>query len=118
MQVVDTRNDGAIAGLADGDIIEVPCRIDASGATPLAIPELPPEMLGLVQAVTAYEQLTVEAAVTGDRHVALRALIAHPLIREFHIAEPLLEDLLSANRHQLPAFFDQPQLDTATHGGR
>ena len=49
------------------------------------------EMLGLVQHVTAYEQLAVQAAMSGDRTVALRALIAHPLIGEWSVAEPMLD---------------------------
>lgn len=113
VQVVDTRNDGALPGLADDDIIEVPCRIDSTGATPLPLPALPPEMLGLVQAVTAYEKLTVQAATTGDRDFALKALIAHPLIREFQVAEPLLDDLLTTNRAQLPNFASQPDRASA-----
>ncbi len=69
------------------------------------MPRLPPEMLGLVQAVTAYEILAVEAAVTGDPVVARRALLAHPLVRQWAIVEPLLDELLTVNRPFLPAFF-------------
>ena len=35
VQVVDVRNDGAIPGLADDDVVEVPAIIDADGAHPL-----------------------------------------------------------------------------------
>jgi 6-phospho-beta-glucosidase len=62
-------------------------------------------MLGLVQHVTAYEQLTVQAATTGDRKVALRALLAHPLVGEWSVAEPMLDALLEANKQDLPAFW-------------
>jgi 6-phospho-beta-glucosidase len=102
---VDVRNDGVVAGLPDDAVVEVPALVDRGGVHPLEVPALPPEMLGLVQAVTAYETLAVEAAVTGDRSVALRALLAHPLVRQWEIAEPLLADLLTVNRHFLPAFF-------------
>ena len=60
-------------------------------------------MRGLVQAVKAYEELAIEAARTGDRTVALRALLANPLVGGCDIAAPLLDALLEANRAHLPA---------------
>src|SRR2546421_5318176 len=35
VQVVDVRNDGTLAGLADDDVVEVPARIDSTGPKPL-----------------------------------------------------------------------------------
>jgi 6-phospho-beta-glucosidase len=101
---VDIRNEGTIAGLPDDAVVEVPALVGLSGATPLPVAPLAPELLGLVQAVTAYEVLTIEAARTGSREVALRALLAHPLIREWDLAVPLLDELLAANKAYLPAF--------------
>jgi 6-phospho-beta-glucosidase len=62
-------------------------------------------MLGLVEAVKAYERLTIEAALTGDRATALKALIANPLVPGYEVAAPLLDALLEANRVHLPRFF-------------
>jgi 6-phospho-beta-glucosidase len=101
---VDIRNSGTIAGLPDDAVVEVPALVGRDGARPLPVAPLAPELLGLVQAVTAYEVLTIEAARTGDRGVALRALVAHPLIREWDVAVPLLDEILAANRSYLPAF--------------
>lgn len=106
VQVVNVRNGGAIPNLAGDAVVEVACRIDADGATPLPVEPLAPEMLGLVEQVKAYERLTVQAAVSGDRSVALKALMANPLSSDYHVAAPLLEALLEANRDHLPAFFD------------
>jgi 6-phospho-beta-glucosidase len=104
VQVVDMRNDGALPDLPDHAVVEIPARIDHDGAHALPLTALAPEMRGLVQAVKAYEELTVEAACTGDRRTALRALIANPLVGEWAIAEPLLAALLEANRSHLPRF--------------
>jgi len=62
-------------------------------------------MLGLVQAVKAYERLAVTAAVHGDRGAALKALLANPLVGTWDVAAPLLDALLEANRSHLPRFF-------------
>jgi 6-phospho-beta-glucosidase len=101
---VDIRNDGTISGLPDEAVVEVPARVDTAGAHPVPVPPLAPELLGLVQAVAAYESLAVEAALTGDRTVARRALLAHPLVRQWDLVVPLLDALLEANREYLPAF--------------
>ena len=104
-QVVDVRNDGAIPGLPDDAVVEVPARVDASGATVGHFDPLAPELLGLVQQVKAYERLTVEAAIHGDRKAALKALLANPLVGRYNVATALLDALLDANRRHLPRFF-------------
>ena len=85
-------------------VIEVPARVSAAGAAPLPVPALPPHQSGLIAHTAAYESLTAEAAVSGDREVAFRALLTHPLIGQSALAEQLLTDLLAANRRFLPAF--------------
>jgi len=88
-QVVDVRNAGTLAGLADDDVVEVPARIDRTGAHPLPQPPLDPALLGLVQHVAAYERLAVAAALSGSRRDVRRALLAHPLIGEWERAKGL-----------------------------
>jgi 6-phospho-beta-glucosidase len=93
VHVVDVRNEGTLAGLADDDVVEVPARVSPHGIVPLPQEPLAPELLGLVQHVTAYERLAAEAAVTGDPVTAKKALLAHPLIGQYHTVEELLERL-------------------------
>ncbi len=93
-QVVDVRNQGVLAGLADDDLVEVPARIGRTGAKPLPQQPLAPELLGLVQHVAAYERLAAEAAREGDLRIARRALMTNPLVREYALADELLEATL------------------------
>ena len=113
---VDVRNNGSVAGLPDDAVVEVPATVDLAGAHPVPIAPLAPELLGLVQAVTAYEVLTIQAARTGDRRVAVRALLANPLVRQWDRAVPLLDALLEANRPHLPQFFDRVDAGLITDG--
>jgi 6-phospho-beta-glucosidase len=105
VQVVDVRNDGALPDLPDDAVVEVPARVDAAGARPLPQAPLAPELLGLVQQAKAYERLSVRAALSGDRAVALKALLANPLVREYRVAAPLLDALLERSRPYLPRYF-------------
>ncbi len=104
VQVVDVRNVGALPNLPPGAVVEVPARIDREGAHPLPLEPLAPELRGLVQAAKAYEELAIAAALSGDRGIALRALLANPLVGDYDVAAPLLEALLDAHREYLPRF--------------
>jgi 6-phospho-beta-glucosidase len=95
VQVVDVRNRGTLAGLADDDVVEVPARVHRDGAVPLAQRPLAPELLGLVQHVAAYERLAAWAARTRDMDDARLALLANPLVREWKLADGLVERLLT-----------------------
>ncbi|MGN6869344.1 MAG: 6-phospho-beta-glucosidase [Solirubrobacteraceae bacterium] len=97
VQVVDVRNGGVLAGLADDDVVEVPARVGRDGAAPVPQPPLAPELLGLVQHVAGYERLAASAATTGDRDTARLALLAHPLVREYRLTESMLDRLLDAD---------------------
>ena len=104
--VVNVPNRGAMKFLPDDAVVEIPCLINNSGIHPLNVPGLPKEVWGLISAVKNYEQLTVEAAVTGSRELALSALLAHPLVHEYEIAKPMLDEMLEANKQFLPQFFN------------
>lgn len=104
IQTVDTLNKGTIRELPADCVIETNCLIGRNGPIPLAAGELPPEIAGLIQQVKAYEQLTVEAGVHGDRDKAWLALANHPLVPSAEAAKQLLADVLALNRVYLPQF--------------
>ena len=90
---VDVRNDGTLGGLANDDVVEVPARVTRAGAEPLEQPPLAPELLGLTQHVAAYERLALQAALSRDPLDVKKALLAHPLIGQYRVAEELLETM-------------------------
>jgi 6-phospho-beta-glucosidase len=96
VHVVDVRNGGTLAGLADDDVVELPARVDADGAHPLAQRSLAPELHGLVAHVAAYERLAARAAVSGTRADARLALLAHPLVGQWGKVEALLDQAVVA----------------------
>lgn len=100
--VVNVRTGGAVHGLPEDAVAELPCMMGQDGATPLHVGEIPLQIRGLIQAVKAYEMLTVQAAVEGSKRIALQALMAHPLVGDFDVARPLLDELLIANKPFLP----------------
>ena len=101
---INTRNNGTIPGLPDEAVVEVPALCDQGGAHPVPIMPLAKEMLGLVQNITAYEELTIEAALSGDPVIAKRALIAHPLVRQWAKVDGVFNTMVKANAALLPRF--------------
>jgi 6-phospho-beta-glucosidase len=94
VHVVDVRNGGTLVGLAGDDVVEVPARVGPAGPVPLPQAPLAPELLGLVQHVTAYERLAVEAALTRDPATARKALLSHPLVGQVDKVDALVDALL------------------------
>lgn len=109
VHIVNTRNGSCLPDLGPDVVVEVPCVLDATGAHPLTQGPLPTAVRGLVQQVKAYEELTIEAAVTGDRHTAFLALLNHPLVPGAQAAAGLLQDILASHREYLPQFFPASQ---------
>ncbi len=105
--VVNVPNRGTLSFLPDNAVIETACVANASGITPLALNQPPKAVWGLIAAVKNYEQLTVEAAVTGCRDTALLALMNHPLVNDYDKAKELLPRLLDANKQYLPQFYQE-----------
>ena len=101
---VNTRNNGAISGLPDDCAVEVSSLITASGPLPLNVAPFPEDTLRLLQLMKSFEQLTIEAALTGNRHTAWRALVLNPLIVSGEKLELALDEVIAENRQWLPAF--------------
>jgi 6-phospho-beta-glucosidase len=94
--IVDVRNDGAIAGIADESVVEVPCLVDGSGARAEPVGPLTGDQAGLIYAVKACEVDTITAALSGSRRAALRAFASHPLVDSVTVARRLLDAYLVA----------------------
>ena len=86
-QVVNVRNGGTLPFLADQAVIEVSATIGSAGAAPLPVGPVSPLFSGLIAHVSAYEELALDAALRGGRDRVARALLAHPLVGQYDLAE-------------------------------
>ena len=94
--IVNVRNEGAVPGIADESVVEVPCVVDGRGAHPHTTGALSEHQAGLIHAVKASEAETITAALTGSRRAALRAFAWHPLVDSVPVARRLLDAYLAA----------------------
>ncbi|MGA4669147.1 6-phospho-beta-glucosidase [Propionibacteriaceae bacterium Y1923] len=105
--VLNVANRGTIAGLADDDVIEVPCRVDGDGVHPLPVDDLWPHARGIVTNAKYVENTTITAALTRSRRHALLALLHHPLVASYPLACQVLDDLV-AHHPPLADFAEVP----------
>jgi alpha-galactosidase len=71
-------NHGLISNLPDGYAVEVPCVVDRLGVRPERIGALPVQCAALNRAFVNVGQLTVQAALTGDKRMVRQAAMVDP----------------------------------------
>ena len=94
--VLNVRNRSALPGLDADAVVEVPCLVGKNGAHPLAVGALDPHASALVISVKEAERAAVNAAVSGSRAGAVRALAIHPLVGSVQTAVRILNRELEA----------------------
>jgi len=104
VQYVNIKNNGTITNLSDDASIEVACVITKDGPIPFELGELKAPFNGLVQTLKTFERLVVDAAVTGDRTLAIAALNVNPLCPSDKLAACVFDALLDAHKEYLPQF--------------
>ena len=105
IQYVDVKNNGAIADLPLDSAVEIACRITSDGPQPIATGELKLPISGYVHMMKTFERMVIEAAVSGDRDLAVAALNLNPLCPSDEIANKVVDELLEAHKEYLPQFF-------------
>ncbi|NPV08552.1 MAG: hypothetical protein HPY83_11410 [Anaerolineae bacterium] len=100
-------NRGAIENVMPEVVVEAPVQIGAHGFHPLHFGELPPAVAGWVNLLGTVQDLTVRAAVEGDRKLALQALLLDPMCYSLEVQQvrSMMDEMLEANKEWLPAFY-------------
>ncbi len=71
-------NTGLISNLPAGCCVEVPVLVDAQGIQPTCIGDLPPQLAAICRTNINVQELTVEAALTGNREHIYHAAMLDP----------------------------------------
>lgn len=104
IQAVNTRNNGTISNLPAQAAVEVSCVITKDGPKPISVGELPVAVRGLVGYMKSFEEVAIEAAVTGNYNTALLAMTMNPFIPSDQTAKTILNEMLEAHKEHLPQF--------------
>ena len=101
---VNLPNRGAVTNLPPEAVVEVPAVVGAAGVRGLAVGPLPPGIAAVLSARAQQQELTVQAALRGDRALAVQALALDPLVPGPDVARAILDDAVRAHGGALAAF--------------
>lgn len=99
-------NEGQVADLPLGATVESMCIVDGGGVRGSEAVSLPAGMAEALRRVSASQELTVDAALAGDRDLALAAMLLDPLTSRLDYDEvvAMTDELLAATAAWLPQF--------------
>jgi len=107
VHVVNVPNQGAIENLPSEAIVEVSALVGGYGVQAMHVGPVPEPVAATLRQHITVQELTVEAALTGDRGIALQAFLQDPQIAARltpEETEALLDELLEAHADYLPQF--------------
>ena len=108
-------NTGQCADLPLDVVVESICVVDRDGIRGRDEVRVPPALAELLRRHSAVQELTIDAALKGDRRLATAAFLLDPLAGRGDLAdtEPMIAELLAGTATWLPQF--QP-VDSAVGG--
>jgi alpha-galactosidase len=103
---VNMPHDGALGtGIDLGAMVECMASVDRRGARGVALGDLPPVVKSMTQRLNAVHDLTVEAALEGDRKKVIQALLLDPSVVEFDRVPAIVDEYLKHYKRYLPRFW-------------
>jgi 6-phospho-beta-glucosidase len=103
VQILNVPNKGAISGMEENDVVEIPALVSHDQIQPMVVGDVPMHCMGLMKQVKFYEHLTIEAAIEKSYQKALLALTLHPLVRDFSTAKSILDKYIILHHSYFPA---------------
>src|SRR3954464_13281217 len=103
----NVRNDNYITNLPNGCCVEVPTFADATGLHPTVIGKLPPQCAAACMTNVNVQELTADAALTGDPEHIVHALALDPLTSAVCTLKQIRDmatEMLESQRQWLPEF--------------
>lgn len=92
--VVSLSNNDTLDFLHPDDVIEISCDLSKEGLKPVKPIHVPEAQKNMISCVKEYERLAVQAILTQDRTLAVKSLMAHPLVGSWSLAEKLVSAYL------------------------
>lgn len=106
VDVVNLPNIGQIENLPLGAVVETMGQVNSMGFMPIAIGPMPEILRGLTDVHCRVQKMALEAALTGDRKLAMEALMLDPLCAKLAPSDvrKMGFELMQATREYLPQF--------------
>ncbi len=100
--IINIQNAGAIEGIDDEDVVEIPAQISHGQIIPKSIGEIPGHCLALMKQVKEYEKLVIKGFQEKSYAACLQALTIHPLVMDEQVAKEILDEYILAFKNIYP----------------
>ncbi len=104
--IANIPNEGAIPNLPATALVEIEAVTDSCGVRGVSMGECPLVLKGIMEKRFVWQELVADAAVKGDRNLALQALMVDEMAIPPKQSAAMLDELLAASKDLLPQFFD------------
>jgi alpha-galactosidase len=101
----NVRNNGLITNLPADACVEVPCVVDRAGVQPTRIGDLPPQLAAVNRNFLNVSELTIRAALEGNREHVYHAAMLDPnaaATLTLYQIHNLVDDMIKAHGDRLP----------------
>lgn len=103
--MVTMPNVGQVSNLPLGVSVETWAVVNHRGVDPVMSGEVPQVAIGSMHSIVSEQEFSVEAALTGNRELVYQAMYVSPIVHNKDGVEPMVDELLEANKQYLPQFF-------------
>jgi alpha-galactosidase len=97
-------NTGLVPNLPADAVLELPSIVTGRGLRAMQVPDLPPILAAILRKRLAPIEVTIEAAMTGDRDLFAEAILLDGAVGDFATARTMVNDFIAAQRPYLPLF--------------
>ena len=101
---VNVPNTGYVPNLPAGAVLEIPGVVTGLGLRPVSVPDFPAPLAGIVARRLASVDVTIEAALRGDRALAVEAMLLDGAVTDPDTARALVDRYLAGQAGYLPQF--------------
>jgi alpha-galactosidase/6-phospho-beta-glucosidase family protein len=97
-----------VDNLPEDAFLELECRLDRNGPHPLKVGSFPFGLRALQYQILDIHELTIEAIMTHNKKLLVRALAMDPLVQSIATAQQLINELFALEKDVLADWPDEP----------
>ncbi len=101
---VNIPNNGAVSGLPNNAVLEIPGIATGLGFCPMVVQGFGGAMQAIIMKRLAPVEVTVEAALTGSRTLWAEAMMLDGAVTNYAVATALVEDFIAEHGDNLPQY--------------
>ncbi len=101
---MNVENNGAVPNLPDYAVVEIPTVATAKGPKPMYLNDFPDVLASFTSRFLSVIEITVDAALKGDRGLMVEAILSGGYISDRRAVEKMVDELITAQKNYLPQF--------------